>query len=246
MALGQGSSTGQFTIGSITGSSYVFGVTGVDKYGTLQVAGAFTFNTSGAVDGTLNWNDQSGKTVQNPIPFTGSWTVDPTGRVTLTNLTDGATFNYSMHVYLTGNGGGLLLSNDPSETGSGQAYQQQAGAFTSASFSGTYGLTASQAGNTGNTYMAQSPLVIGSVTVTPAGNTVAITGFGDSANGGSDYAINGSFTAAANGVFPGTMTGLDPMSRTTPGNFTLYLVDTTRAVVIETDSTELTLGFMQF
>ena len=243
MALGQGSSTGQFTIGSVTGSSYVFGVTGVDKYGTLQVAGICSFNTGGAIGGTLNWNDQSGKTAQSPIPFTGSWTVDPTGRVTLTNLTDGATFNYSAHLYLTGNGGGLLLSDDISETGSGQAYQQQTGTLTTTSFSGSYGISASQ---TGNSYTAQSPIVIGSVTATPGTNTDTIAGFADSANGGSDYVINGSFTTtAANGVLSGTMTGLGSASRTTPGNFTLYLVDSTRAIVIETDSAELTLGYLQ-
>jgi hypothetical protein len=39
IALGQGSITSQFPVSSVTGSSYVFGVTGMDKYGTLQVAG---------------------------------------------------------------------------------------------------------------------------------------------------------------------------------------------------------------
>ena len=245
MALGQGGSTGQFTVSSISGSSYVFGVAGVDKNGTLQVAGALTYNTGGAVGGTLNWNDQSGKTAQSPISFTGSWTVDPTGRVTLTNLTDGATFDYSMHAYLAVNGGGLLLSSDPSETGSGQAYQQQAGTLTTASFAGSYGISASQTSNTGNTYMAPSPIVIGSVTATPASNTDAISGYADSANGGPDYAIRGSFTPVANGVLPGSLTGIDAASRTTADTFTVYLVDSTRAVAIETDNTALTMGFLQ-
>ena len=235
MALGQGGSTGQFTASSVTDSSYVFGITGVDKYGTLQVAGVVTFDTGGALGGTLNWNDQSGKTAQNPIPFTGSWTVDPTGRVTLTNLTDGSTFDYSMHAYLTGNGGGLLLSNDPSETGSGQAYQQQAGTLTTASFSGSYGINASQ---TGNPYMAQSPLVIGSVTATPSNNMDSVAGFADSANGGSDYAISGSFTSVTNGVVPGAtdrpLFGIPSPTDT----FALYLDDNAQAVVIETGNAE--------
>jgi hypothetical protein len=245
MALGQGSSTGQFTIGSITGSSYVFGVTGVDKYGTLQVAGVVTFDTGGAVGGMLDWNDQSGKTAQSPIPFTGSWTVDPTGRVTLTNLTDGATFDYTMHLYLTGNGGGLLLSNDTSETGSGQAYQQQAGTLTTTSFSGSYGISASQIGNTGSTYTAQSPFVIGSVTATPASNTDTVSGFADSANGGSDYAINGSFSPVVNGVLFGSLTGFGSASRIIADTFSIYLIDSNRSVVIQTDNAALTLGYLQ-
>jgi hypothetical protein len=94
MALGQGVSTGQFTASPVTGSSYVFGITGVDKFGIVQVAGVFTLDTTGVVDGTLSWNDGSGTTPQSPIAFTGSWTVDQTARVTLTRLTYGSTFNY--------------------------------------------------------------------------------------------------------------------------------------------------------
>ena len=121
-----------------------------------------------------------------------------------------------MHAYLTGNGGALLLSNDTSETGSGQAYEQQAGTLTTASFSGSYGISASQ---TGNMYMAQSPIMIGSVTATPASNTDTVAGFADSANGGSDYAISGSFTTVLNGVLSGSLTGFDSASRTTADTF---------------------------
>ena len=100
MALGQASSTSQFTASSITGSSYVFVITGVDKYGTLPVAGAVTFDTSGAGGGALNWNDGSGMTPPNPIVFTCPWTVDHLGRVALLNLTGGVTFSSALHPYL--------------------------------------------------------------------------------------------------------------------------------------------------
>jgi len=46
----------------------------------------------------------------------------------------------------------------------------------------------------------------------------------------------------ANGVFTGTLTGLDPASRTTPGNFILYLVDGTQGIAIETDNAQLALA----
>ena len=57
-----------------------------------------------------------------------------------------STFNYFQRLYLSGSGGGgLLLSNDTAETGSGQVYQQQTVTFTSASSRGSYGISASQA-----------------------------------------------------------------------------------------------------
>ena len=39
--------------------------------------------------------------------------------------------------------------------------------------------------------------------------------------------------------------GLGLRIRSTTDTFTLYLVDTSRAVIIETDDTELTLGYLQ-
>jgi hypothetical protein len=40
----------------------------------------------------------------------------------------------------------------------------------------------------------------------------------------------------------GTVAGFNSADRTNEGNFTLYVVDDTRAVLIETDRTELLLG----
>ena len=92
-ALSQGVNKGNFSDNSIAGSSYVFGADGVGATGLLQVAGVFTAEAGGTLTGTLNWNDLTGKAVQIPISFTGSYTVDPTGRATLANLTDNSTFN---------------------------------------------------------------------------------------------------------------------------------------------------------
>lgn len=76
-------------------------------------------------------------------------------------------------------------------------------------------------------------------------STDTVAGFADSANGGSDYAVKGSFAAAANGVLSGTLTGLDSASRTTADTVSAYLVDTTRGMAIQTDTTRSTLGFLQ-
>jgi hypothetical protein len=245
-ALGQGNSTGQFSTTSIAGSSYVFGAQGEDAQGSLQVAGVLTANADGSVTGMLNWNDLSEKTTQSPLSFTGAYTVDPTGRVTLTQLTDGATFHYSMHLYLAAGGNALLLSNDSGDTFDGQGFQQQTGAFTAASFSGLYGLnaTVSTSYQPGSVY-GPSPL-IGSITAAGSGSgSDSVSGFVDKGNGGPDFAVTGSFNAAANGVFGGTLTGFNPGSPTTAGNFTLYVVNSTQAVMIETDPSQLSLAHLE-
>ena len=100
-ALGQGASRGNFSGNSLTGSSYVFGAASwpTNYAEALQVAGVFTANGDGSLAGTLNWNNLTGKEAQSPIAFTGSYTVDPSGRVTLSNLTDGATFKYQLQLF---------------------------------------------------------------------------------------------------------------------------------------------------
>jgi hypothetical protein len=236
-ALGQGASTGHFGSSSIAGSSYVFGASGLEGYTPLQVAGVVTANAGGTLNGTLN---RTGANAPNPLAFTGSWAIDSTGRVTFSKFTDGSTLNYSLQLYLTGDGNGLLLSTDSAEMVTGQAFQQQAGAFTAASFSGSYGLNAAEAGVSANG-VPFSNTVIGSVAAVADNGSDTATGFADPG----DFAISGSFTAASNGVFTGALTGLDAASPTTANNFTFYLVDNTRAVAIETDNAQLTLGYLE-
>lgn len=239
LALGQVAGTGHFSSASLAGATYVFGGSNGLPYGAFQVAGLIAANTGGTAAGTLNWNNLTQKSVQSPLSFTGAWTVDPTGRATLSNLTDGSTFNYSIHLYLTGGGNALLLSSGGSQAFAGQAFQQQAGPFSAASFNGTYGLNATVANTSSNT---GSGAALGSVTAVVGNGTDTVSGFADGGNGGADFAISGTLTPAANGVFTGTLTGLDPASRTTPGNFISYLVDGTQGIAIETDNVQLALG----
>ena len=245
-ALAQGASTGSFGAGTIAGSSYVFAA---DRWltndtGPLQVAGVFTAQAGGSLTGTLNWNNLSAKQAQSPTPFTGSYTVDSTGRASLSNLTDGATFTYQLQLYLTGNGQGLVLSSDPDQMIAGRSFQQQAGSFSAASFSGTYALNSAQFG----TYVlspSETATALGPVTAAVDNGANTVTGFVDFGSGAADYAVSGSFSALSNGVFAGTFTGLDSASATTADNFVLYFVDSTRAVIIETDNTQLTIGYLE-
>lgn len=57
--------------------------------------------------------------------------------------------------------------------------------------------------------------------------------------------FKGSFTITANGVLSGTLMGLESAFGSTTDVFTLYLMDTTRGAVIQTDCTGLTLGYVQ-
>jgi hypothetical protein len=241
-ALGQGASTGHFSASSIAGSSYVFGAQGNDTHAALQLAGVFTPKADGTLTGTLNWNDLAGSSAQAPIPFTGTYTVDPTGRVTLSKLSDGSTFNYSLHLYLTGDGNGLLLSNDTADIFAGQAFQRQTAAFTPASFAGNYGFNTTAMPVSLNGIPTPPASTIGSFTAEAGNGTSTVAGFADTTGQAANFAISGSFTPSANGIFSGTLVGFNPASRTTAGNFTLYLVDGSQGVLIETDNMQLVLG----
>lgn len=242
LALGQGASTGQFNAASLAGTSYVFAVQGEDTQGALQVAGVFAANANGSISGTLDWNDLSAKTTQSPLKLTGAYSVDAAGRVTLTQLTDGATFNYSLHGYLASNGYLLFLSNDSSDTFIGQGFQQQPSALTATAFSGTYGLNATVI--TGPSNSISLP-VIGSVAATTSGSNAIVSGFADLDTGGPDFAVSGSFTTSATGVYGGTLTGFSQSAPANAGSFSLYPIDSTRAIAIETDPAQLMLGYLQ-
>ena len=142
-AFAQGASTGNFNTASVSGSSSVFGTVGADLGGYLQVAGIVSFNADGTTaTGTLNFNDLTGIGVQAPTAFTGTYTVDSTGRVTLSNLTDGATFTFNAQAYLDGSGRSTVITVDANDVLGGLAYQQTgAGSFTASSFSGAYGMS---------------------------------------------------------------------------------------------------------
>jgi hypothetical protein len=242
-ALGQGAGTGHFSVSSIGGSSYVFGAQGTNPAGPLQMAGVITLKADGTLTGTFNKSDFNGDPATIPIPVTGNYTVDPTGRVTLSSLVEGSSSEDSLHLYLTGDGNGLLLSNDPYDLFTGQVFQQQTAAFSATSFSGNYGLNATSLdANNGEIQIAA---VTGSLTSNAGSGADTVAGYVDSGGGTADFTVSGSFMPNANGVFEGTLAGFYPAPRTTVGDFTLYLVDSTQAVLIGTNGPQLVLGHLQ-
>lgn len=241
IAVSQGANTGQFSAAQVAGTSYVFGAEGEDGRGVLQVAGVLTLNADGTATGTLNWNDQGGNAPQAPIPCSGTYTVDPTGRVSVSNLTDGSTFTYTLHLYLSGGGSALVLSDDDNDAFAGEGFQRQAGTIPAASFSGSYGLNASLYAQALG-YAPNAAEAVGPMTVTPGSGADNVSGYADLGVGYPDFAVSGSFTAAANGIFTGTLSGLGSTTASASNPFTLYLIDSTQGIAMETSGPELTLA----
>ena len=246
-ALGQ---TGSFTNSSLSGSSDVFGTSGVDNNGPVEVAGVLTLtatsgsSTAGTVSGTLNFSDPLAQNGQGGSAFTGTYNLDLTdpGRITLSNLTDsGGAFDYSMQLYLTGDGHALLISADAEDCFAGLGFAQT-GPFTAASFNGNYVFNFAQ-GTTLNHYQQSG---VGAVAADGAGS---FAGYADmnGASASPGITLSGTFSSNADGVFMGTITGLDTANISNIDNFTYYLVDSTKAFAIETDSkpNQVTLGYFE-
>ena len=247
VALSQGANTGKFT--SISGNSYVAGMRGSDTFGMFQTAGLFAANSGGAVSGYVNYNDLSGiDPATAPSQLSGgTYTLDSTGRVTITGATDGIeTFN--LQFYLAGTGQGseaTAVSMDQDDVLGGLAWQQTGGgSFTTSSFSGPYALNTTGADL--NVAEVDSVGPVRANGVWAGAVDVNSISYGQFPNA----PVLGNFTANVNGVFTGTITGLDVTSCTLFGvgtgcfndAFVYYVIDTTKVIAIETDGNQLTLG----
>jgi hypothetical protein len=238
-ALGQGGSTGTFNSTSFT--SYEFGTTGADTNGTLQVAGVVNAASGTAVGGTINYNDLTGTGTQAPSSLTGgTYTVDSTGRVTLTGVTDG-TVTFNLQLYLNGNGKATAISMDSGDVLAGLANRQTGGgSFTASSFSGLYATNAS-----GFDFNHEREFdAVGLVSadgVSALGGTVDLNFMTPPGTQTPGVSVSGAFSANASGVFTGTITGFDIDNPTNNDAFTFYMVDATRALAIETDPNQLTI-----
>ena len=246
-ALGQGANTGKFS--SIAGNSYVAGLAGYNPNGAFQGAGLLTAGSS-SFTGTVNYNDLSGTAPQAPDSVTEgtTYTVDPTGRVSIPGMTDGNNdgVDFNLQLYLDGNGKALTITMDNNDVLAGLAYQQTvpSGGFTVASFNGTYAMGATGANQPmGNEYELDA---VGPVTSAGMGDFTGFVDLNWIFNSGptADLVMPGAFnTTATNGVFAGYITGLDVTTSTNQDVFSYYLIDSTKGVAIETDTNQLTLGY---
>jgi hypothetical protein len=233
-AFGQGGLTGNFSTAAVAGSTYVFAAQGTDSKGSLVLAGLFTLNADGTVNGLLNWGDGGNRSATTPpLPFTGTYTIDSMGRIVLSNLTDGSTFTYNMYFYVSADGSGVVFSNGASADFQGQAFLQQSGPFSASSLSGTYPVLATFVYG----YDPADPFGVGTVTINSSGGTDALTGYMDAPSGTVDQTFSGSFTPSANGVFQGTLNSFPFRFNGPTAPFNLYLIDSTHGFAVETDAT---------
>lgn len=243
VALGQ---TGTFTNATISGSSYVFDADGADiANGPLQAAGVIAFtgtsgsSTSGTVSGTVSYNDGTLLNAPGGTAFSGTYTLDATnpGRITISNFTDGVTFSFNFQLYLNGSGYGSLISVDSDDLLAGRVYLQS-GTYSAATFSGAYAVAARQVVTSDSDFPQD-----GNGLITADGIDI-LAGFLDlnESTPTPDVALTGNFVASSTGVFTGTVSGISS-SGASSDNFTFYLVDDTKAVAIESDTDQLTLGY---
>ncbi len=240
MALGQGANTGNFS--TIAGNSYVAALTGFESIGAFQAAGVFSAGAGGTVSGAMNYNDLTGIAPQTPSAITGgTYTVDSTGRVTMTAVTDGIeTFN--LQFYLTGNAqesAATAITLDANDTLGGIGFQQTGGGFFSeASFFGAYALDA-----TGVDLGANELNAVGPVTADGAGSATGSVDLNDLAVAqNTGLPVSATFASNTNGAFTGKIMGLDVTANSNNDVFAYYVIDTTKVIAIETDQNQLTLA----
>jgi hypothetical protein len=247
--------TGGFTTASVSGNSYVVGLNGFDTLYALQAAGLFTLNADGTVGGFINYNDNTGTGVQAPSAITGgTYLIDSTGRVTLSNITSSILENtVDAQFYLDGNGNLLALSMDTGDVLGGRGFQQSGGgAFTASSFSGPYGFDA-----TGVDYSDGAEIDgVGPILADGVGTFAGFADVNWIFSVGPTYPdapVTAAFTAASNGIFTGTITGVDADTCSLYGfgtttcsadAFAYYMIDATGDnIAIETDPNQVTLGY---
>jgi hypothetical protein len=239
VALGQGTNTGNFNQASVANTTYVHASSGEDANGLLTIAGGFSFGSTGGLTGPLAVND--GTNFVSTTINGGAYTVDPTGRVTLTGVTLSSTLTgvagpFAFQIYLDGNGNALELGVDNSEATAGPSYLQTA---TSSDFEGSYAL-AGQGFLPPSSSTAPAPLwgAAGPVTVAS-----------DALTGSTDYNAQG-YTATSAVSLTGTetsstgllsLTGLNATNFTTANSYSYFPIDSRRVLAIEIDGQMLGL-----
>ena len=241
-ALSQNINTGLFTDGSLGGLTYIVGAEGVDTNGPLQLAGALAFDSSAnGVAGNATSNDIANQLSGNIA--SGTYSVDATGRTTITGLNGPTFINSTLELYLDGNGNAFVISMDASDVTAGAAFQQS----PNPSFSGPYAVIANGvAPMTGNGPPSPLPWnAAGQVFGDGSGN---ITGYTDFNVLAGPLSANVELTGIMSGsgsIQTGPATGLSAASSTASDTFTYYLVDNYRAFGIEADARQLGLLYLE-
>ena len=232
-ALSQGTNAGTFTMTSpsVAGVSYAFGASGYDPNGTTMLGGGIGLHADGTVSGDMVLND-----LVNSFGFTitgGTYTVDPTGRVTVSNVTSASySGGLSFQLYLDGNGNALELGVDNSQVTGAQAYAQTS---SSDVYSGAFAFTA-------------QGFWTASQTVYPGWSAAGVaTITGGAVSGFSDYTLqnpNANFTPTSAVALSGsedsgrglfTLNGLNASGFQGQGGYGYYPIDANRVIAVQVD-----------
>ena len=217
------------------------------------MAGALAFNSDNSVTGMVSFNDLATQVAAGAVAAGATYTVDPTGRVTVTSLSatdpaSGHTYGpVTIQFYLDGNGNAFAISMDTGDATAGAAFQQSAGA----SISGSYALTANGTASvtdliTGITslypWSAVGPVSVGSGMASGFTDRNILTNSQVAGTQTASVALTGS-SSSTSGVLSGTIFGLGYAS--TVNHYTYYAIDNNRVFAIETDVNQLSEGFAE-
>jgi hypothetical protein len=234
-ALGQGAKTNAFTAADVTGASYAFIANGGDVNGLANFAGAFALNSNGSVGGVVAYND--GDNRQGPQITGGTWTIDPTGRVTLSNimLSNANIGNgpYNFQLYVDGNGNAFELGNDAIQESTGPSFVQT-GPLTPGQFAiAAQGFAATD----------EQPVwaAVGPVTIDASFNWNGFTDYNVfTGTPLTNVPLTGT-TNSGNGLFE--LTGLSALQNPLgPGEFGYYPISATKVLAIELDDNQPSNG----
>jgi hypothetical protein len=235
-ALAQGNNAGQFSQASIANSTYVYGSQGQDTNGPVVLGGAFIFGSNGTASGLLTLNDftnVNGNSFSNAM-----YSVDSSGRVTISQIVPSKLSNISLtfQLYLDGNGNALALGADNIQQTTGLAYLQNG----LSDYEGTFAI-------------AVQGFLDGPNYEQPYGAVGPVTISGDTFNGYTDYTsqdyllrypLPTSFDNYANTPLTGLedtskglldLAGLNSLNFSETNGFGYYPIDGNRVLAIEVD-----------
>lgn len=233
---------------AVSDNTYVIAMVGQNGAGALTVAGALTLASSGSVvTGTMSYNDLFFNIVSGATLSGGTWAASTSavaGDYTLTGVTDGNII-FNIEMFVDGNGHASLVTEDLGvDATGGVGYAQTGGA----SFSGNYVLSATGYDKTNEFELdAVGPVTTGTNTFSGSVDLNWLSA-GTAAVPQTNLSVSGAFTTPnAGGIAIGTgntITGLDVTTATNADAFDYYVVDSTKVIAIETDSSanQLTLG----
>jgi hypothetical protein len=237
-AFAQGSNAGQFSANSVINNTYVHASQGQDSNGPLYLGGFFSFAPGGSVSGHLVFNDIINTTGKGNTFSGATYTVNPTGRVVITNVIPSNLSNITLSfiLYLDGNGNGVILGADNIQQTTGLAYQQNG----LADYEGSYAI-ASQGFLAGLNY-EQPYGAVGPVTIT----SDTFSGFTDYTSQDPNLQQNGPtpFDNYPNVPLNGlennstgliTLSGLTSLDFGYSAGFGYYPIDANRVLAIDLD-----------